>query len=148
MNLVTEYCVFRSELAQYQRRFVELYGQMDNTQAETQQFFDMFNNLGQQRSAIEKEIQLMNSIQESFVSISTQKHKSDKFEVVINHENESKQEQNPKIIPVSVHFSVQIRLWIHFWIWFMFGFVFVILIERIYKKILFCCSLCHSWRVY
>ena len=83
MYLVTEYCVFRSELAQYQRRFVELYGQMDNTQAETQQFFDMFNNLGQQRSAIEKEIQLMNSIQESFVSISTQKHKSDKFEVVI-----------------------------------------------------------------
>ena len=56
----------RSELAQYQRRFVELYGQMDDTQSETQNFYDMYNNLGQQKSAIEKEINLMNSIQEGF----------------------------------------------------------------------------------
>ena len=112
---------------------------MDNTQAETQQFFDMFNNLGQQRSAIEKEIQLMNSIQESFVSISTQKHKSDKFEVVIiNHENESKQEQNPKIIPVSVHSSVQIQLWIHFWIRFMVEFVFCDFESKKYYFVVVC----------
>ena len=69
----------RSELAQYQRRFVELYGQMDSTQNETQHFFDMYNNLGQQLAAIEKEIQLMNSIQETFVTISVQKH--NKYEV-------------------------------------------------------------------
>ena len=56
----------RSELAQYQRRFVELYGQIDDTQSETQNFYDMYNNLGQQKSAIEKEINLMNSIQEGF----------------------------------------------------------------------------------
>ena len=72
----------RSELAQYQRRFVELYGQMDSTQNETQHFFDMYNNLGQQLAAIEKEIQLMNSIQETFVTISVQKH--NKYEVQIN----------------------------------------------------------------
>ena len=70
----------RAELSQYQRRFVELYGQMDSTQSETQHFFDMYNNLGLQRSAIEREIQLMNSIQEGFITISLQKQQS-KFEV-------------------------------------------------------------------
>ena len=70
----------RSELAQYQRRFVELYGQMDGTQTETQNFFDMYNNLGQQLAAIEKEINLMNSIQELFVTTAMRKH-SNKIEV-------------------------------------------------------------------
>ena len=53
---------------------------MDSTQCETQNFYDMFNNLGQQRAAIEKEISLMNSIQEAFVSVSSKKQRS-KFEV-------------------------------------------------------------------
>ena len=70
----------RSELAQYQRRFVELYGQMDGTQNETQHFFDMYNNLGQQLAAIEKEIHLMSSIQELFVTTAMRKQ-SNKFEV-------------------------------------------------------------------
>ena len=70
----------RSELAQYQRRFVELYGQMDGTQNETQNFFDMYNNLGQQLAAIEREINLMNSIQELFVTTAMRKQ-SNKFEV-------------------------------------------------------------------
>ena len=56
----------RSELAQYQRRFVELYGQMDDTHTETQNFYHMYNNLGQQKLAIEKEINLMSSIQDGF----------------------------------------------------------------------------------
>ena len=71
----------RSELAQYQRRFVELYGQMDSTQNETQHFFDMYNNLGQQLAAIEREIKLMNSIQELFVTTAMRKQ-SNKFEVL------------------------------------------------------------------
>ena len=71
----------RSELAQYQRRFVELYGQMDGTQNETQNFFDMYNNLGQQLAAIDKEINLMNSIQELFVTTAMRKQ-SNKFEVI------------------------------------------------------------------
>ena len=72
----------RSELAQYQRRFVELYGQMDGTQNETQHFFDMYNNLGKQLAAIEKEIHLMSSIQELFVTTAMRKQ-SNKFEVCI-----------------------------------------------------------------
>ena len=72
----------RSELAQYQRRFVELYGQMDGTQNETQHFFDMYNNLGKQLAAIEKEIHLMSSIQELFVTTAMRKQ-SNKFEVHI-----------------------------------------------------------------
>ena len=55
---------------------------MDSTQTETQNFYDMYNNLGHQRAAIEREIQLMNSIQDGFVTISLQKQHS-KFEVDI-----------------------------------------------------------------
>ena len=70
----------RSELSQYQRRFVELYGQMDDTQNETQNFYEMYNNLGQQKLAIEKEITLMNSIQEGFEA-SRQQSKLSRYEV-------------------------------------------------------------------
>ena len=70
----------RSELSQYQRRFVELYSQMDDTQNETQNFYSLYNNLGQQKLAIEKEITLMNSIQEGFESSRTQS-KLSRYEV-------------------------------------------------------------------
>ena len=70
----------RSELSQYQRRFVELYGEMDDTQNETQNFYEMYNNLGQQKLAIEKEITLMNSIQEGFEA-SRQQPKLSRYEV-------------------------------------------------------------------
>ena len=56
----------RAELSQYQRRFVELYNQISSKQNETQNYFDMYNNLGDQRDFIEKEIKLMNSIQDGF----------------------------------------------------------------------------------
>ena len=70
----------RSELSQYQRRFVELYGEMDDTQNETQNFYSLYNNLGQQKLAIEKEITLMNSIQEGFDS-SRKQSKLTRYEV-------------------------------------------------------------------
>jgi len=56
----------RTELSQYQRRFLELYNQVAAKHSETQNFYDMYNNLGDQKSYIEKEIKLLNSILENF----------------------------------------------------------------------------------
>jgi len=64
----------RAELSQYQRRFVELYNQISAKQNETQNYFDMYNNLGDQRDFIEKEIKLMNSIQDGFDKSSESQH--------------------------------------------------------------------------
>ena len=63
-----------AELSQYQRRFVELYNQISSKQNETQNYFDMYNNLGDQRDFIEQEIKLMNSIQEGFERSSDSQH--------------------------------------------------------------------------
>ena len=64
----------RAELSQYQRRFVELYNQISSKQNETQNYFGMYNNLGDQRDFIEKEIKLMNSIQDGFETSSESQH--------------------------------------------------------------------------
>lgn len=64
----------RAELSQYQRRFVELYNQISGKQTETQNYYDMYNNLGKQRDFLEKEIKLMNSIQEGFEHSSESQH--------------------------------------------------------------------------
>jgi len=56
----------RTELSQYQRRFLELYDQVAAKHSETQNFYDMYNNLGDQKSYMEKEIKLLNSILENF----------------------------------------------------------------------------------
>ena len=64
----------RAELSQYQRRFVELYNQISSKQNETQNYFDMYNNLCDQRDFIEKEIKLMNLIQEGFEKSSDSQH--------------------------------------------------------------------------
>lgn len=56
----------RTELSQYQRRFLELYNQVAGKHGETQNFYDMYNNLGDQKSYMEREIKLLNSILENF----------------------------------------------------------------------------------
>ena len=70
----------RAELSQYQRRFVELYNQISSKQNETQNYFDMYNNLGDQRDFIEKEIKLMNLIQEGFEKSSDSQHTKYQYE--------------------------------------------------------------------
>ena len=52
----------RYELAQYQKRFVELDNQVAAEYAETQQFVTMYNTLQDQKTFMEKEIKLLNSI--------------------------------------------------------------------------------------
>ena len=52
----------RYELAQYQKRFVELDNQVAAEYAETQQFVTLYNTLQDQKTFMEKEIKLLNSI--------------------------------------------------------------------------------------
>lgn len=56
----------RAELAQYQRRFLELYNQVSAKHRETKQFFTLYNTLGDTKLYMEKEINLLNSIFENF----------------------------------------------------------------------------------
>ena len=48
--------------------------QMATKQTETQNFFDMYNNLGDQRELIDREIKMLNSVQEGFDHCWTNQH--------------------------------------------------------------------------
>lgn len=56
----------RTELAQYQKRFLELYNQVLAKHRETKQFFSLFNTLSQTKTCLEKELNLLNSIFDSY----------------------------------------------------------------------------------
>ncbi|EDQ91848.1 uncharacterized protein MONBRDRAFT_19712 [Monosiga brevicollis MX1] len=56
----------RSELKQYQRRFVELYEQINAKHRETQHYFALYNTLSDTKSYMMNENSLLQSIQETF----------------------------------------------------------------------------------
>ncbi|XP_061083221.1 coiled-coil domain-containing protein 93 isoform X2 [Conger conger] len=56
----------RAELTQYQKRFIELYGQVSATHKETKQFFTLYNTLDDKKVFLEKEVNLLNSIHDNF----------------------------------------------------------------------------------
>eukprot|EP00039_Didymoeca_costata_P018754 m.334806 g.334806 ORF g.334806 m.334806 type:complete len:615 (+) comp17444_c0_seq1:141-1985(+) len=56
----------RSELNQYQRRFVELYGQVSARLRETKQYYLMYNTSTDTKQVLSREVSLLDSIQESF----------------------------------------------------------------------------------
>uniref|UniRef100_A0A8C7GYQ3 Coiled-coil domain-containing protein 93 n=1 Tax=Oncorhynchus kisutch TaxID=8019 RepID=A0A8C7GYQ3_ONCKI len=56
----------RAELTQYQKRFIELYGQVSATHKETKQFFTLYNTLDDKKVYLEKEVNLLNSIHDNF----------------------------------------------------------------------------------
>lgn len=58
----------RTELAQYQRRFLELYNQVSATHRETKQFYTLYNTLDDTKLYLEKEMSLLNSIYENYGS--------------------------------------------------------------------------------
>ncbi|XP_003743607.1 coiled-coil domain-containing protein 93 [Galendromus occidentalis] len=57
----------RSELGQFQRRFVELHQQVADVHKETKQYYTMYNTMNDLCAYLEKEIGLVNSIQDNFV---------------------------------------------------------------------------------
>lgn len=56
----------RAELSQYQKRFLELYNQVAAKHKETKQFFTMYNTLEDTKVYLEKEVNLLNSINDNF----------------------------------------------------------------------------------
>ncbi|XP_022669577.1 coiled-coil domain-containing protein 93-like [Varroa destructor] len=56
----------RSELGQFQRRFLELHQQVADVHRETKQYYTMFNTMSDLCAYLEKEIGLLNSIQDNF----------------------------------------------------------------------------------
>jgi len=66
----------RSELSQYQRRFVELYNQVAATHKETKQFYTLYNTLDDTKLYLEKECGYLNSIHDGFEQASSQSESS------------------------------------------------------------------------
>lgn len=56
----------RGELAQYQRRFLELYNQVAQKHEETKQFYTMYNTLDDTKLYLSKELSLLNSVLDNY----------------------------------------------------------------------------------
>lgn len=56
----------RAELAQYQRRFIELYNQVAAKHKETKQFYTLYNTLDDKKLYLSKELTLLNSILDNY----------------------------------------------------------------------------------
>lgn len=56
----------RTELAQYQKRFLELYNQVAAKHRETKQYFSLYNTLSETRTYMDKELNLLNAIHDSY----------------------------------------------------------------------------------
>lgn len=69
----------RAELTQYQKRFIELYGQVSATHKETKQFFTLYNTLDDKKVYLEKEVSLLNSIHDNFQQAMSSSAARDQF---------------------------------------------------------------------
>uniref|UniRef100_A0AAG5DWR8 Coiled-coil domain-containing protein 93 n=1 Tax=Anopheles atroparvus TaxID=41427 RepID=A0AAG5DWR8_ANOAO len=69
----------RTELAQYQRRFLELYNQVSAKHRETKQFYTLYNTLDDTKLYLEKEMSLLNSIYENYSSAMQTPHSREQF---------------------------------------------------------------------
>lgn len=56
----------RSELTQYQRRFMELYNQVSGKHKETKQYYTLYNTLDDTKLYLTTELSLLNSIQDNY----------------------------------------------------------------------------------
>lgn len=54
------------ELAQYQKRFIELYNQISVKHKETKQFYALYNTLNETHIYIDKELTLLNSVYDNY----------------------------------------------------------------------------------
>ena len=69
----------RTELAQYQKRFLELYMQVASKLTETRQFYNLFNTLNSSKEILAREVALMNSIYDNFEKAKASKGNQEKF---------------------------------------------------------------------
>ncbi|XP_055637775.1 coiled-coil domain-containing protein 93 isoform X2 [Toxorhynchites rutilus septentrionalis] len=77
----------RTELAQYQRRFLELYNQVSAKHRETKQFYTLYNTLDDTKLYLEKEMSLLNSIYDNYgnamLSFSSREQFLQQFENIV-----------------------------------------------------------------
>ncbi|KAI4487917.1 hypothetical protein M0802_011679 [Mischocyttarus mexicanus] len=77
----------RSELTQYQRRFLELYNQVSARHKETKQYYTLYNTLDDTKLYLSKELSLLNSIQDNYgeamASTSGKKQFLKQFEAIV-----------------------------------------------------------------
>ncbi|OAD53685.1 Coiled-coil domain-containing protein 93 [Eufriesea mexicana] len=77
----------RSELTQYQRRFMELYNQVSAKHKETKQYYTLYNTLDDTKLYLSKELSLLNSIQDNYneamASISGKEQFLEQFEAIV-----------------------------------------------------------------
>ncbi|GJQ70700.1 hypothetical protein Trydic_g634 [Trypoxylus dichotomus] len=69
----------RPELAQYQRRFLELYNQVAAKHKETKQYYSLYNTLEDTKVYITKELSLLNSISDSYPEAMQSSASSEEF---------------------------------------------------------------------
>lgn len=75
----------RSELAQYQRQFVELYEQVASKFTETRQYYNTYNTLEDSKSYLAKEVSILNSINDSFKNAMSSKSSREQFLESLNN---------------------------------------------------------------
>ena len=69
----------RTELTQYQKRFLELYNLVASKLSETRQFYSLYNILDATKLYLTREVTLLNSIFDNFEKAKATKNNQDKF---------------------------------------------------------------------
>lgn len=91
----------RAELAQYQKRFVELYNQVAVKHKETKQYYSLYNTLEDTRFWMKKELSLLNSIIESYpealISSKSKEEFLEQFQNIIENVRSSKSKAEQKL---------------------------------------------------
>lgn len=103
----------RAELNQYQQHFIELYSQMAATHKETKQFYTLYNTLDDTKLYLEKEVNLLSSIHDSFeqavkASSSSKEQFLGQLEKILagvmkNKDNVDKRKRNEKMKRDTLH---------------------------------------------
>ncbi|KAK4877554.1 hypothetical protein RN001_010060 [Aquatica leii] len=91
----------RAELAQYQKRFLELYNQVAAKHKETKQYYTLYNTLEDTRTYIKKELSLLNSICDNYPEAISSNSGKDEFlkqlELIVNGVKQSKAKIETKL---------------------------------------------------
>ena len=69
----------RTELTQYQKRFLELYNLVASKLSETRQFYGLYNILDATKLYLTREVTLLNSIFDNFEKAKATKNNQEKF---------------------------------------------------------------------
>ncbi|XP_015834101.2 coiled-coil domain-containing protein 93 [Tribolium castaneum] len=92
----------RPELAQYQRRFLELYNQVSAKHKETKQYYTLYNTLEDTKFYMKKELSLLNSVSDSYpeavLSASGKDEFLKQFQNIVEGVKQSKEKVERKLL--------------------------------------------------